>query len=146
MRTRTQASNTNERSRYIHAAKSVETVHHCRYPLSSAMAIFSPRLNDLLKLWEVDFTDPETATCELAETIGLFCYENIAGLNEMNDFNRPVIMNLNGRWFTLTGIDRDRATVLYGKRLSISDSVNCLNIGTAISPSFGGRPQDIKCL
>ena len=76
---------------------------------------FQSALNDLLKLWEVDFTDPDTATCELAETIGLFCYETIAGLNEMNDFNRPVIMNLNGRWFTLTSIGRDRATILYGE-------------------------------
>ncbi|MGB1737907.1 MAG: peptidoglycan-binding protein, partial [Pseudomonadales bacterium] len=97
----------------ISVAKSVEPLIT---PLSSLIGHgnFQSALNDLLKLWEVDFTDPETATCELAETIGLFCYENIAGLNEMNDFNRPVIMNLNGRWFTLTGIGRDHATVLYG--------------------------------
>jgi general secretion pathway protein A len=93
-----------------------ESIEPLITPLSSLIGHgnFQSALNDLLKLWEVDFTDPETATCELAETIGLFCYENIAGLNEMNDFNRPVIMNLNGRWFTLTGIGRDHATVLYG--------------------------------
>ena len=113
----------------ISVAKSVEPLIT---PLSSLIGHgnFQSALNDLLKLWEVDFTDPETANCELAETIGLFCYENIAGLNEMNDFNRPVIMNLNGRWFTLTGIARDRATVLYGDEtfdISVSELLEYWN-------------------
>ena len=92
-------------------------------PLSSLVGYsdFQRALNDLLELWDIDFIDPETTTCELAETIGLFCYENIAGLNEMSDFNRPVVINLNGRWFTLAGIDRDRATVSTESRLLISD-------------------------
>ena len=87
-------------------------------PLSSLVGYsdFQRALNDLLELWDIDFIDPGTATCELAETIGLFCYESIAGLNEMSDFNRPFIVRLDGRWFTLAGIDRDRATVLYGKQ------------------------------
>ncbi|MEL0216912.1 MAG: peptidoglycan-binding domain-containing protein, partial [Gammaproteobacteria bacterium] len=109
-----------------------ESIEPLITPLSSLIGHgnFQSALNDLLKLWEVDFTDPQTATCELAETIGLFCYENIAGLNEMNDFNRPVIMNLNGRWFTLTGIGRDRATVLYGDEtfdISISELLEYWN-------------------
>ena len=83
-------------------------------PLTSLMghANFQAALNDLLGLWDVDFTDPDTATCDLAETIGLFCYESVAGLNEMNDFNRPVIVNLNGRWFTLTQLSRQSAYVI----------------------------------
>ena len=65
-------------------------------PLSSLIGYgdFQWALNDLLKLWDIDFIDPETATCELAETIGLFCYESIAGLNEMSDFNRPLSLGL----------------------------------------------------
>lgn len=83
-------------------------------PLSSLMghANFQAALNDLLGLWDVEFTDPNTATCDLAETIGLFCYESVAGLNEMNDFNRPVIVNLNGRWFTLKQLSQKSAYVL----------------------------------
>ena len=87
-------------------------------PLTSLVghSYFQYALNDLLSLWEFDFTDPETTTCELAATIGLLCYENVAGLNELNDFNRPVVINLNRRWFTLTSIDRNRATIVYGKQ------------------------------
>jgi len=68
-------------------------------------------LNDLLKLWGVDFTDPDSASCELAETIGLFCFSSIAGLNEMNDFDRPVVINLNNQWFTLIELDRGSASL-----------------------------------
>ena len=71
-------------------------------------------LNDLLQLWGVDFTDPDSASCELAETIGLFCFSSIAGLNEMNDFNRPVVINLNNQWFTLTELDRGSASLKVG--------------------------------
>ena len=87
-------------------------------PLTSLVghSYFQYALNDLLRLWEFDFTDPETTTCELAATIGLLCYENVAGLNEMNDFNRPMVINLNRMWFTLTSIDRNRATIVYGKQ------------------------------
>ena len=68
-------------------------------------------LNDLLQLWGVDFTDPDSASCELAETIGLFCFSSIAGLNEMNDFDRPVVINLNNQWFTLIELDRGSASL-----------------------------------
>ena len=87
-------------------------------PLTSLVghSYFQYALNDLLRIWEFDFTDPETTTCELAATIGLLCYENVAGLNEMNDFNRPMVINLNRMWFTLTSIDRNRATIVYGKQ------------------------------
>ena len=71
-------------------------------------------LNDLLQLWGVDFTDPDSASCELAETIGLFCFSSIAGLNEMNDFDRPVVINLKNQWFTLIELDRDRASLKVG--------------------------------
>jgi len=71
-------------------------------------------LNDLLGLWGVDFTDPESATCELAETIGLFCFSSIAGLNEMNDFDRPVVINLNNQWFTLQSLTREMAVLSVG--------------------------------
>lgn len=85
-------------------------------PLATLLghAKFQAALNDLLRLWDVDFTDPDTATCDLAESIGLFCYESVAGLNEMNDFNRPVIVNLGGRWFTLMQLSRQSASVLSG--------------------------------
>ena len=107
------ASNTNQRVSDAEKSQTVPLV-----PLSSLVGYsdFQRALNDLLELWDIDFIDPGTATCELAETIGLFCYESIAGLNEMSDFNRPFIVRLDGRWFTLAGIDRDRATVLYGKQ------------------------------
>ncbi len=107
------ASNTNIRVSDIEESRTVPLV-----PLSSLIGYndFQWALNDLLKLWDIDFIDPETATCELAETIGLFCHESIAGLNEMSDFNRPFIIRLDGTWFTLASIDRDRATVLYGKQ------------------------------
>ena len=71
-------------------------------------------LNDLLQLWGVDFTDPDSASCELAETIGLFCFSSIAGLNEMNDFDRPVVINLNNQWFTLIKLDRGSASLKVG--------------------------------
>jgi len=71
-------------------------------------------LNDLLQLWGVDFTDPDSASCELAETIGLFCFSSIAGLNEMNDFDRPVVINLNNQWFTLIELDRGSASLKVG--------------------------------
>ena len=72
-------------------------------------------LNDLLQLWGVDFTDPDSASCELAETIGLFCFSSVAGLNEMNDFDRPVVINLNNQWFTLVKLDRDYASLKVGR-------------------------------
>ena len=71
-------------------------------------------LNDLLQLWGVDFTDPGSASCDLAETIGLFCFSSIAGLNEMNDFDRPVVINLNNQWFTLIRLDRGSASLKVG--------------------------------
>ena len=71
-------------------------------------------LNDLLQLWGVDFTDPDSASCELAETIGLFCFSSIAGLNEMNDFDRPLVINFNNQWFTLIELDRGRASLKVG--------------------------------
>lgn len=104
-----------ERESNLNASQSAEQLLR---PLTSLVghSFFQYALNDLLGLWEFDFTDPETTTCELAATIGLLCYENVAGLNEMNDFNRPVVINLNRRWFTLTSIDRNRATIVYGKQ------------------------------
>ena len=104
-----------ERESNLNASQSAEQLLR---PLTSLVghSYFQYALNDLLRLWEFDFTDPETTTCELAATIGLLCYENVAGLNEMNDFNRPVVINLNRRWFTLTSIDRNRATIVYGKQ------------------------------
>jgi len=71
-------------------------------------------LNDLIKLWGVDLTDPDTATCDLAETIGLFCFTSIAGLNEMNDFDRPVVINLSNQWYTLEQLDRTSARLRVG--------------------------------
>ncbi|MGB1190241.1 MAG: AAA family ATPase [Pseudomonadales bacterium] len=71
-------------------------------------------LNDLMQLWGVDFADPDSATCELAETIGLFCFSSIAGLNEMNDFDRPVVINLANQWFTLEKLDRTNAELKVG--------------------------------
>lgn len=71
-------------------------------------------LNDLLQLWGVDFADPDSATCDLAETIGLFCFSSIAGLNEMNDFDRPVVINLANQWFTLEQLNRTHAALKVG--------------------------------
>ena len=68
-------------------------------------------LTDLLQLGGFDFTDPDSASFELAETIGLFCFSSIAGLNEMNDFDRPVVINLNNQWFTLIELDRGSASL-----------------------------------
>jgi general secretion pathway protein A len=84
-------------------------------------------LNDLLQLWGVDFTDPDSASCELAETIGLFCFSSIAGLNEMNDFDRPVVINLNNQWFTLIELDRGRASLKVGgttHRVPVAELLN----------------------
>ncbi len=90
-------------------------------------------LNDLLQLWGVDFTDPDSASCELAETIGLFCFSSIAGLNEMNDFDRPVVINLNNQWFTLTELDRDRALLKVG---SMTHQVRVAELLDAWSGNF----------
>ena len=72
-------------------------------------------LRDLLGLWKVDFTDPDSATCELAETIGLFCFSSTAGLNEMKEFDRPVVINLNNQWFTLQQLSRTTARLRVGE-------------------------------
>ena len=50
-------------------------------PLSSLVGYsdFQRALNDLLELWDIDFIDPGTATCELAETIGLFAMKALPG-------------------------------------------------------------------
>jgi general secretion pathway protein A len=69
----------------------------------------------LLGLWKVDFTDPDSATCELAETIGLFCFSSTAGLNEMKEFDRPVVINLNNQWFTLQQLSRTTARLRVGE-------------------------------
>ena len=71
-------------------------------------------LNDLLQLWGVDFADPDSATCDLAETIGLFCFSSIVGLNEMNDFDRPVVINLANQWFALEQLNRTHAELKVG--------------------------------
>jgi len=72
-------------------------------------------LRDLLGLWGVDFTDSDSATCELAETIGLFCFSSTAGLNEMKEFDRPVVINLNNQWFTLQQMSRTTARLSVGE-------------------------------
>jgi len=66
-------------------------------------------LADLLGLWGVDLTDLTLASCNLAETVGLICLSSIAGLNEMNDLNRPAIINLKGQWFTLERLTNNQA-------------------------------------
>lgn len=71
-------------------------------------------LNDLLGIWGVGFTGNAKASCRTAETIGLFCYSSISGLNEINDFNRPVVVQLRDRWFTLMSLDRDYASLQVG--------------------------------
>ena len=72
-------------------------------------------LRDLLGLWKVDFTDPDSATCELSETIGLFCFSSTAGLNEIKEFDRPVVINLNNQWFTLQQLSRTTARLRVGE-------------------------------
>jgi len=71
-------------------------------------------LSDLLGIWGVGLTGNAKASCRMAETIGLFCYSSITGLNELNDFNRPVIVQLRNQWFTLTSIDRGSAALKVG--------------------------------
>lgn len=73
-------------------------------------------LSDLLSIWGVGFTRNVTASCQTAETIGLFCYSSITGLNEMNDFNRPVVIRLRNQWFTLKSLDKGSASLKAGTR------------------------------
>jgi general secretion pathway protein A len=73
-------------------------------------------LSDLLSIWGVGFTRNATTSCQTAETIGLFCYSSITGLNEINDFNRPVVVRLRNQWFTLESLNKGSASLKAGTR------------------------------
>ena len=87
-------------------------------------------LNDLLSIWGVGFTGNAKASCPMAETIGLFCYSSITSLNEINDFNRPVVVQFRDRWFTLTSLDNGSASLEAGSQayqIPIFEFINSWN-------------------
>jgi general secretion pathway protein A len=87
-------------------------------------------LNDLLSIWGVGFTGNAIASCRTAETIGLFCYSSITSLNEINDFNRPVVVQFKDRWFTLTSLNNDSASLEAGSQtyqIPIFEFINSWN-------------------
>ncbi len=71
-------------------------------------------LIDLLELWGIDSTNRESATCDQVSKIGLFCFSSIAGLNEMNDYDRPAVIKLTDQWFTLKQLSRASAKLQVG--------------------------------
>lgn len=72
--------------------------------------------HDLFALWGTAFEDRESPPCDLAESIGLRCYENVHDLEEMLDLNRPVVVRVDNDYFTLSAVHEDTITLIAGER------------------------------
>ncbi|MFT7304964.1 MAG: general secretion pathway protein A [Candidatus Azotimanducaceae bacterium] len=64
--------------------------------------------HDLFALWGAAFEDRVTPACKLSPNIGLGCHQLITSEAELMQLNRPVIIEYNSRYFTLSAIRDDK--------------------------------------
>ncbi len=72
--------------------------------------------HDLFALWGTAFEDRQSPPCELAQSIGLSCYEDVHDLTEVLDLNRPVIIRIDNEYLTLSAVHADSITLIAGER------------------------------
>jgi general secretion pathway protein A len=71
---------------------------------------------DLFALWGLVFEDQSTPPCNQAITIGLKCYSDLGGLEELRNLNRPAVISIDDQWATLSRLNNGVATFISGNR------------------------------
>ena len=72
--------------------------------------------HDLFALWGTAFEDKQAPPCDLAANIGLGCFSTATSLEGVQSLNRPVIVQLNGSWLTVSAMTGDAVTLIAGAR------------------------------
>ena len=89
--------------------------HATLTPISETVGHTSKRVafDDLFALWGIYIEDQTTDPCNIIRSIGLSCLQGMEGLREIDELNRPVILQLhNSQWFTISHLNDDSATLL----------------------------------
>ncbi len=93
--------------------------HATLTPISETVGHTSKRVafDDLFALWGIYIEDQTTDPCNIIRSIGLSCLQGMEGLREIDELNRPVILQLhNSQWITISHLNDDSATLLAHER------------------------------